>query len=153
MARNLSHISRTLVIWYFTCGHEGGFNGGRGPVWMDSLNISSCTTRVRTRHGCARNYVEFDTPGVVRVDGRWCHGRPSSKNVHSMGGKIRLQNIQTRLLVYQLMRVLRRCKKLRTLGIQSISHLENVWGDGVWSFHVSPTKIVAIGFLWRVFII
>ena len=77
-------------VYYFTCGHEGRFNGSRWPVRMGNLDIGNCTTSVRARHWCHRLYLEFDTSSVVHVHGRWCHWRPSSKNIHSRGGEIRL---------------------------------------------------------------
>lgn len=61
---------------------------------MGSLDISSCTTNMRAGHGCAGDDVIVDAPGVLPVDGRCSHRRPSSKDVHTRGSDIRLHRFR-----------------------------------------------------------
>lgn len=85
-----------------TRGHEGRFDGRGRPVGMSSLDIGSRTASVRARHGCARDYVETDTPGIFRVEGRRCDRRPRCKNVHSRCCNVRLYIIDLKISVHDL---------------------------------------------------
>lgn len=88
-----------------TRGHEGRFDGGRRPVGMSSLDIGSGTASMWARHGCARDYVEIDTPGVFWVEGKPCDRRPRCKNVHTRCSKVRLYIIDPMISVHALKQI------------------------------------------------
>lgn len=104
---------------------------------------------MREGHGCPGDNILFDTPGVIFVNGRWCHRRPSSKYVNTRGHEIRLFSEHI-------------CKESNseflevhifvTLRISGLGPLEenDTTIVAMISLSVSATRIVAIGFLKQV---